>query len=945
MKPTPPAKDGVFGKIVKTLTAAFSDKEIEASSSSSSTKKINPRLSTASTREELVQIAARSSRTNDTQARTQLINYIKNKAEQISKDRIENLRLIMMNPEITQAANVIVPSILSPDDLKQNPITILTSAGIDNTKKDAISQILTEHFDEYEHLSTSVIEWIYEYLFVSGGRPVIIIPLVALKKMMTDRKNMLNVQSTEALLEQDDKCTTFSLFGITSVPTKEEAANKNREIFSTESLSGVERHIASELPMAVDANGRPIKPKEKTVREKAIASLAKEFLATENLVIVDNPQYLGAPIVSNQDNQNKIKTQTDRLFDADGHLKKGSKNTRILYSEAPTMTIDEPDPSEDPIGNPLVITPPPESFIPLYTPGTPNERIGAILVVDEYGTPIDLSDYLDSDPSENISSSSYSVTSNISALYQAYGYSGDNDYRQGQGIVTDVYQSIVEEHIKATLKKGGYHNIAIGSNSSIFKCMLARFFQQRKTRLVFIPGTLFTYFCNKTAPDGTGVSLLEGLKYILSLKTTLQNIRMMVAFNNALNRRKIDITFPEKYAGNYLEHLYTAQREAAKKEMITWSNDPTQTISQLISKSYTIRGHNLPGNVNYEVTNEENLRQTPTPDTGLADDLSKALILGLGVPPSAMGSDADFSRAIAVSSLMFSRLVVQYQSILEPNLSNYARNYTKHSLPLRKKIMNVLNGTTGDDESKSKIPTDDPGTITSDTGDDEDTQTDLDEVINGIYVQLPKPSVAPDRAQFDNLSSLAQSLDDLMSKLYNPDVSAGNTELTNTINAVKAIELATILRNKAKDIGFTDYNIPDMGEIDTDIITGTRQNLINIYASIKSQLDSLGTGVGLSTSADGSSGGMDMGGGTGMGGSPDMGGGMPPSDDSGDTTDDTESTGEEPEETDTSTSSTDTVSESPDTGPASNTEDTTSGTGTSTSGSSGSSSTDDGVTY
>ncbi len=746
--------------------------------------------------------------------------YLNTMSQDVAAERVENDRIRKMAPEISQAASIMIPSIMSPNDMVDSKLSFSVNATcLTPAQNEKIAESISTHFNDNLHLSTALPRWIDEAMYRSGAKPLLLIPLTALEEQFVDM-NLLN-GSFESYVTDIRKVDGHNLYGFSDpLPgTADErmTSEVSKLVAATESYVGAT--MAALGPEILDEATGPVSY-DRSARldndklSKQHRSFVESVISTEALTVTDNPDTMRLASTRNKKAKNTI----------------GDK-AKARFAPADVITVHAPTAKDKPIGNPIFMELPTESVVPLYTPGTPGDHIGYFILLDERGHPLNIADYNQASvhaaqdlPNQN----------NFKQLFQAYGYSnvptGD---QRCQDAVSSVYQTVVEQHLKQRAQTAGFADVGLGSNSSMFRYMFSRYLQQRRTKVLFVPKELMTYFCFKTDENGIGVSKLDDVKFILSLRITLMTCRMLSAFNSAIDRRRVDIQFDPNFAGDALEHMMTVQREAIRKSAITFTHDPLNVAQQVANKSFTVKASGIPGLPEYNVTNEANDRTSATPDEQLYDDLKNLIILDLDVPAAAMnnvGAD-EYSRSVATSNIVFSRKVVGLQGVVSKHTDEFVQGYVTYSSELRQKIMTIARGTLHMD----------PGVKTGESGDvveqkDPKSNPTLEAIIPHIHLHLPSPNVAPDMAQFESLEKLVTSVDTMLQSLIPEDAAGDDLENQKTLSAVRAVAKADIVRKLIKDVGFNTLDLPDVNSFKTETLIKMRQIINNLSVGLKQQM-------------------------------------------------------------------------------------------------------------
>jgi len=771
---------------------------------------------------------------------------------EISHNKVENERILEMAPEVSQAASIMVPSILSPNDLRSSAINITsTCEDVTDDQNKRIGKILTDYFEDEMSFSVQVPNWIHEALYRSGAQPILILPIVELQKQLTQGAHV--IASQEAYQQKINQFDSESWYGVADARKgadgKPMPANFASVITATESL--VDANFKSFINLDKEKPERGNGSREPKACYQKLVSLV---LATEALTIVDNPSSI-------QFSEQRTRTTKQEI----------KKKARLRYKDAALIALERPDENDKQIQHPLFMPLPAESVIPVYTPGAPSDHIGYFVLLNEYGHPIEVTAEM-----ANALDQTHQYTPNQSAFQQLFQAYGMGDFLQGDqhthGAMADVYQNIVEAHLKDRLTHAGFGNLGVGKNNNVYRYMLSRYLQQRRTKLLFIPKDLLTYFTFKVNEYGVGESKLNELKFILALRISLIVCRMLVAFNNAIDRKQINIRFDSNFSGNILEHMRTVQREAMRKSAVSFTHDPMAIAQQIVNKSYTVKASGITGLPDYEISSEANQRNDPNPDEQLSEDLKNLLILKLEVPAAAMNNlgEAEYSRSVVTTNLFFARSTMAKQKVTMEHLDDIVQKYVTYSQDLTKKILEVLSTEHNDG-------------VTPEGSTNEIDYKKFTKVLKGIKTILPPPNVAPDKAQFDALDGVLGSIDTILGAVMNDDIANGDQEILQVLQAVRGISKSRLVKKYIQDFGFGDMDIPDPENLDQKAILDLRQVFINVSTALKQQAKVLNAEPPIQDNQFGAApGGFDagMGGGLGdMGAQPDMGGGFAPQSD------------------------------------------------------------------
>lgn len=776
----------------------------------------------------------------------QLSSYVKAITSNISRSTADNDKILQMAPEVNQAAELVIPSIISPNDMRYGVVDVqcdLTDLGISETQAYAISELVQKHMDAEICLSDNLPEWIREALYRSGAKVLLTIPSSELDTLFNDESNFAG--GTEGLDNTLSKhfLKSGSVFGVADV-------FNSKDTFTAAELSSLSHGLESIVSDTLKEQGKtPSEPKDGKSYNDQISAFTESILGSGALEVIDNIDVL------------KVDTLKRKRKKIDL-----TKRIKERYKNAPVLSLEDPERSKKQIDHPLYIELPTESVVPLYIPGSPGTHVGYFVALDEKGHPITSS----KDDAQEILNQKVldsAKRSPFEQMFQAYGLKELQAAMaggRGTSAMANMYQQVVEHHIKKKLNKAGFGDVSPSGMNSIYYHLFSRYMEGRKTRLLFVPSEFITYMCYRYNEDGTGRSKLEDIKFILALRITLLISNMMAAVNDSIDRRNIEVNFANNSAmGDPLQLMEQVRREYTSKQSMGFSIDPDTVMSSLVSKGLTIKATGLPGLEGLSVSSEPGDRRSTRPDGTLADDVKNLLILGLGVPPSAMNSlsENEFSRSIATTSLFFARKISQMQKLTVSFLNDFLRGYLRYDGILQKEILDILqlddieeSDKDEKDPKKKKKPAKgkDQGTVSLDDKEKESALEKLDQIIERITIYLPKPNIAPDKAQFENFESFVSSITNAVDSLFGDDLVAGDPEAAAALAAVRAHAKSGMLRRYLKVMGFgEDLEFPELEEMVGSEHFDVRQYIINLSKGISDMNKALQPGA----PADGSSGG------------------------------------------------------------------------------------------
>ncbi len=637
----------------------------------------------------------------------------------LQKKRIDNEKLIALAPEIDQAASILIPSILSPNDMRTNQfnLTIKAETEDENTLSE-ITKMLLNVFNDELKLNSKLYHWLYATMFRSGAKPLFVLPSDLLPKIDT-----LSKASIESF------CQPIS-------------------------LSSGSGYTAALESLSLPEGGRKLVGNASTIAD----TIEKEagLFFTDNLVVMDfsTQQYTDKMNTSSA----RFTASIEELWDAPDTTDKES----IERHKLPFINMNDFLKESDKSQYPSIIELPYEAVIPIIIEGAPSNHIGYFILLNEQGIPISATiNDGDSDKEiENLNNTSGSKR--IDDLYKAfYGSSYTAEQKKlSNDLKSQVVESVYSEYLDSALNEKlddmQMGSFSIGLTQDVINVMFTRLMRHTKTSVLFVPNELVTYIAFEFNDNGTGRSKIDNIKFPLSLKLTLIITRLISLIESSVNRRKLSVTFDDNIA-NPIETLQAIRKEIMKKKLHGISYDPNTIISSALDKELTVVPQNIPGIENFDISDEPNTVDYPRADDSLLEEINNMYILSLGVSPNSLNrfNEDDFAISIATNNLYMANQTRISQNVVSSCMTKLLKVFIKYSSKMKADITEILKASEVDQENDS---------------DPEVLAVRLKNVVNGIQFTLPKPNIAFDKSQFEQIREYFSIIDEILNTTMADDM-------------------------------------------------------------------------------------------------------------------------------------------------------------------------------
>ena len=726
-------------------------------------------------------------------------------------EHLKNIKIIA--PEIKQAEQIIISSIISPTDMQ----TDLVSVSVDvptlsddiNTK---ISALLNDHFNDVFHLGPKLTRWLEITGFEEGARPIIVLP----KKQV----DILN-----EVADTFDP-TAADLFGDSKSDASVEVLYESNESLKnlicgedvTTAVESLVEHMGFESMSDQD-------------RTKMVNDLVKhnfDILSTGNqcITVTKNLKYLTKAKEAQERRITKLAKEAAKQFDG---FVPGSQERRSnlgVFTISDVIDVDKGD-------MPIVLEIPSDAVIPVCTPRDVTNHIGYWVVIDENGQPAQGEYAFNGGLGGGVERMAYNAARSMygNQIMQTFDMKSSMNQAQTVEAISQVFAVAVNKLLSSKLKEEGLTGLNVELHNAVGKSIFFNLLAKTKVRLVFVPEPMMVYYRFDHRDDGTGKTFLEDIDFILALRTTLTIAKVMAAVDNATKHRTIEVNIDEQNK-NPLETLENVRRAFLTKYAPSFTTNPSIAAESILNQHVTITPKAIAGTTDdLSVNVDSRYGNSSAPDTELLELLNNMAGLGLLVPPSALNQlgETEYSRSVAQSNLFFSNSVRKWQNTIKPFNKKFATNYVCAHHGLLEEIKKILHdqGTGLDKSVKDNAP---PEADQSNNS----TNAKLAEVIAAIEVNLPTPNVAISKAQHEEINAYMDSVQNLVEKIFPDDIAAGDSDASSYLASLRAVIVGNILRDFLGKVGFHEIAaIPTTDEALTDDILQNVTFLLNAKRRIE----------------------------------------------------------------------------------------------------------------
>jgi len=415
---------------------------------------------------------------------------------------------------------------------------------------------------------------------------------------------------------------------------------------------------------------------------------------------------------------------------------------------------------------------PTESLIPAYIPGSPDQHVGYFGLLDEFGNPLHTAKgsdkYREMQTRLTNPNSSSAMHGLINTAHRQMFGNDVTDKQDAQAIL-NAYTTIVEEDLTSRIFNGTYKTrIELKKQSEFYRIMLSRQLANMGTQILFIPAEQVTYFAFDYNADGIGRSLLDKSKLLTTMRSVLMFANTMASVRKATPgvNLKIQLDPSDQNPAKQVEDIVHEYARTKATSFPLTTSQPYQLVNYVQNANTSVT---VSGNPNYpetEVTTEERQATNAEADIELEESLRRKHFQSFSLSPEIIdgASQVDFAQSILTGNLLMAKRVTIYQTETIRMLNDHIRKFIINSGKLTEMIFDQLTEIVKKLDGKTKervlemLSMDD--TMVTDEDRESATMGMLfNYIIYNYTITLPAPDIAKFESQVTALEAYSKALD------------------------------------------------------------------------------------------------------------------------------------------------------------------------------------------
>lgn len=784
------------------------------------------------------------------------------------KDKIiNNENITQLFPDVELSIQILTSSILAPNEMTASSLSfeapeVRLPNDIKITLVNSIANYLKEECGIEEKLDTIL----REALFTKGGYAEYIIPEAAIDEIINSDIYASNGEvSIESYMNESDKLYNNAHAGKTYLGNIIE----NKIEISLEAYS--DNNAKQDIKISIEDSLLNVDITENighlVIADRVVDKINKKMVSLE----------------STKDTKSKVDQYLENLF-----------RVPEYNTDEPMVTVKADDQTaRASLSKPLVQKLPIESIIPIHVVGDPTKHIGYFILLDDKGAPItNVKKALDALDDFNITVSGGTGSNKQNLINKAKtALMGITKKDPTLNDIEKIYTLAITDRIKRKLKSGVYGDLVdINEDGDIYRVMLSRSLQEKKTKLLFLPKELVAYYAFDYRENGTGKSLLEKVAMLFS-------IRSILLFSSVMAHLKNSVTTTE-----------------VKAELSENDTDPSKSMEKIMSEVMKTRQTQLPLGVTkiddlvdwvhkvgfkfkfshpkipeISIETSDGATSKVIPDTELSDKIQEHIIMSFGLTPDIVksGYDPEFATTVVAKNILLAKRVIKYQDKFIPQVTNHSRKLLINDPIIKNKIAKIVkdnltpirnylkkyedelkntvldtNTDKQEEENNGEVNIDAPISTdvkvenaslvkteasinNSETNIDENEKFEIpddkivefitDKFIYGINAKLPRPVLEENTSMKDSLDGYIEAIDkylaNVMSREALPESIAG--AMTDRLDDIKAIIKTIMIKKWTADNNY----LPEISEFLT--IDDEGNSTFNLFDDFSNYLQTL----------------------------------------------------------------------------------------------------------
>ena len=751
--------------------------------------------------------------------------------KQVAGKQAINEDLVALFPDMKFCAETVSLGIISPNDMTTKNYNLnFTTLKLSNELKGSMAETIKGDLNSYYKLNNNLAEDIEKSLFFKGSNPECFIPESSLNDIISDEKYK-KVESGDITVESFFKSTTSKTKGIF---TKQNTLSfKDYKDIMTSSLNIKEEEFKTESGVSTS---------QVSIDKELLVEFSDNIGLLYSNFINDGLTKKSITNLYKKDNNKDLTTESGEKTNLRDEILKIFKNPAKLKEEKLLNIETHNDNSRKSLGRPLHLTLDPVSVKPIWSI-TPDNHIGYLVLLDENNNLINSKNYNQGmDNSNTIGFSSNSKTVSDGILNRAIsGLKTMTEETKDLENMEEVYGSILHNTIIKKLSEGKLKNIGnLSKDQNFLSLMFTRALKGKKTKIIYLPVDVVSYFAYEFKDNGMGLSRLEKISVLMSMRAIMLFAKLMANIKNSIPITEVEATIDSKEpdikaAMNKIVSATLKNHQVSLPIGTADVNSLVQWVHNL-GYVYNISSERLPDT---KVKLNDSSRNIKIPEDTISEILEELCYMEFFMNSDMVksGKEVNFATTIVTQNKLYENRLLKQQIKTENLLTKKIKTILNNDAVIRNELHDIIKSNIKEIKKLNKdlLSIINTGKVT----DDEITDIILDLVIEDLSVSFPRPTSISEgtnlKSTFDDYKGMIEGYIDSIFDNESFGAAIAGDEMSSNIDAYKAIIKKMLLQEWINE----NNHIPSMSKFLT--LDDSGQSLNNLFTQYTSMMGTFGT--------------------------------------------------------------------------------------------------------
>lgn len=464
-------------------------------------------------------------------------------------------------------------------------------------------------------------------------------------------------------------------------------------------------------------------------------------------------------------------------------------NSSLGYDVTDLTTIEV---IRESIGKPMYLEVDPAAITPIHVPGDPTKHTGYLAILDEHGFIINPNTLREEMAMMYQQLPTTPMGKSIVSLSHLQGKNVDyNASKMNASQLIAIFTKQINSKLSSMLSmQSQISDLSFSEVNSMYAAILARKMQDKHTKLLFLPPEMVAYYAFKYDDAGIGVTLLNDLPTLSSMRASLLFSGLVAEIKNSIPQTKVNIKLDandvDPDASLAMIQSNTLERQANLSPIGLVNIRDWTEWAYSSGFSFQVEEHPMLPDTKIEYEDVTSQRLVPS-ESPLHEKIRAQQIMAIGVTPEMVdnGFNSDFASTDQAKRVQIARRVTAYQLDLGDMLTQEVRKLAKADGEIVAIVRTQLDNL-GDiraylsDKYKRMYNKDKELTLNRITLD----------IINTLTVSLPNPDTDNLDVMLANLQKYNEALDLALDSWVNQEFIGGSEEESSLVENITVIRTA-----------------------------------------------------------------------------------------------------------------------------------------------------------